>query len=53
MEILGIKVLEITITDPFGNRDKFKILDENEYLTQMVRMQCEIDDFLKDELKFK
>ena len=53
MEILGIKILEIAISDPQGDTDKYKIIDNNEYLTQVVKMHCEIEDFLKDELKFK
>ena len=48
-----MKVLEITITDPFGNRDKLLVFDEDEYLRKIIKMDCEIEDFLKDELKFK
>ena len=48
-----MKVLEITITDPFGNRDKLLVFDGDEYLRKINKMDCEIEDFLKDELKFK
>ena len=53
MEILGIKVLQLIITDPFGNRNKLTIFNEDEYLRQVIKMDCEIEDLLKDELKFK
>jgi len=53
MEILGINVLQLIITDPFGNRNKLTIFNEDEYLRQVIKMDCEIEDLLKDELKFK
>jgi len=53
MEILGIKVLQLIITDPFGNRNKLTIFNEDEYLKQIIKMDCEIEDLLRDELKFK
>ena len=53
MELLGIKVLEITTTDPMGNRNKLLVFNEDEYLRKIIKMDCEIEDFLKDELKFK
>ena len=53
MEILGINVLQLIITDPFGNRNKLTIFNEDEYLKQIIKMDCEIEDLLRDELKFK
>ena len=53
MEILGIKVLELNITDPFGEKIRLMILDREEYDWSVKEFQDEVQDFLIDNNKFK
>ena len=52
MDRLGLKVLVIVITDPFGGQEKLIVVDKQEYKESIKTMNAEIQDFLDDNNKF-